>query len=1366
MQDKNILILHLKSGLAFLVFFIVFALSVHAQVNADEYRKTIEMADSYFSKGDYINAKASYQIAVRLAPEEQYPKDRLQQSLDMIKTQMYQNSLYTQKIELADDLLEKNDLQAALKTYQEALAILPGDRYATGKIQEINNNIAGAKVTDENYQKSIFKGDQLFKDGNLEGALAEYKNASSFKPSETYPKEKIAQLEKTLAERKNIAGTYESLMQKAELDISHNKYDSAIVNLEAALRLKPEDNQTKAKLAETQKLKADWDSYSRLINTADSLYISKDFEEAKLKYQQAEAIKPADEYPKRMVEKIDIALMDIAKADRSSYEVTIALADKLFNEQDYERAIVEYNNALRFKPDETYAKQRISDINNALNLRKSQEDAYRQSIAKADKLYNEQQFEEARDEYNKASGIKPLEQYPKVKVDEINTMLSKLASQKNVYDNLIKGADRLFFSDEYVEAREQYRQACDIFPKEQYPKDQITMINEILGIRDKYDKSVTRADLLLKNKNYDEALLEYRNAASISPKEQYPVQKIKELEAIIAYNAKPQTQLKTDDKKVVSDEDNAMTEQEYQEALAAYQKDKVYEVDADSAGLAALASAEEQYDAIIGKADSLLQAKDYQEALTEYQSAVKINPGELYAHGKIEGINKILADIAAKEAADKQKAMLAQKQQEEALAKQQQEALAKQQQEEALAKQQQEALAKQQQEALAKQQQEEALARQKQEALDKQYADVISTADKALQAKDYQKALTAYQSAQNLKPMETYAPGKITEINGTLADIAAKEEADKKQALLEQQKEEEAKQQALLAQQQQADLDKQYAEAISTADKALQAKDYQKALTAYQSAQNLKPMETYAPGKITEINATLADIAAKEEADKKQALLEQQKEEEAKKQALLIQQQQAALDKQYADAISTADKALQVKDYQKALTAYQSAQNLKPMETYAPGKVNEINGILADIAAKDALEKQQEALDKQYADVIKTADASFSSKDYKNALTAYQSALNLKPEMPYVKGKIDEINGILGEVAAKEALDKHYAEVISGADMALQAKDYDKALTGYQAASNLKPGESYPKQKISEVEVAKEEIRKQEETDNKYNNIIAGADDLMKKEQYDEAKVAYQEALAVKPSENLPNQKIAEINQKLVLKAAAQDLAYQAAITQADAYIEKQDFESAKAQYEKAAALKPGESYPKEQIKIADAQIIKKKQLIQEEYNKAIVDADKYYSQKIYDNALESYRASSALKPDESYPKEMAGKILKLLGERSIVQINKDPLVIASNTEHKFTFISVPVKDRKSNYIFFRAKNVSNKEYKLIISYGKDQVKNGGFVVKVPAGQDIYEFIVRISAQYKWFSDDNNWITFYPEGGDFEVSLMQISYSD
>ena len=88
------------------------------------------------------------------------------------------------------------------------------------------------------------------------------------------------------------------------------------------------------------------------------------------------------------------------------------------------------------------------------------------------------------------------------------------------------------------------------------------------------------------------------------------------------------------------------------------------------------------------------------------------------------------------------------------------------------------------------------------------------------------------------------------------------------------------------------------------------------------------------------------------------------------------------------------------------------------------------------------------------------------------------------------------------------------------------------------------------------------------------------------------------------------------------------------------------------------------------------------------------------------------------------------------------------------------------MKDRKSNYIFFKATSKTEDSYKVIISFGSGGAKNGGMVLRVPRNIGSSDFIVRISAQYKWFSEDNDWITFYPEGGDIEVSLVQISYSD
>ncbi|MDX9907813.1 MAG: hypothetical protein RBS55_14605, partial [Bacteroidales bacterium] len=264
----------------------------------------------------------------------------------------------------------------------------------------------------------------------------------------------------------------------------------------------------------------------------------------------------------------------------------------------------------------------------------------------------------------------------------------------------------------------------------------------------------------------------------------------------------------------------------------------------------------------------------------------------------------------------------------------------------------------------------------------------------------------------------------------------------------------------------------------------------------------------------------------------------------------------------------------------------------------------------------------------------------------------------------------------------------------------------------------------------------------------------------------EESRTAYLEASAIKPEEEMPKQQIREIDRQIKERVAELDLAYQVAISKGDNFFGLQDFESARMQFTRALELKPNEAYPAEKLRLADLEIAKKQKLIQEEYDRTIIEADKYFAAKTYDRALELFRKAAALKPDMDYPQEMAGRILKLLSERSIVQINTNPVAIASNTTHKFNFSPVPVKDRKSNYIYFKARNVSGNEFKLIISYGKDQAKNGGVVVKVPAGEDVIDYLVRISAQYKWFSEDNNWITVYPEGGECELSLMQVSYSD
>jgi hypothetical protein len=61
------------------------------------------------------------------------------------------------------------------------------------------------------------------------------------------------------------------------------------------------------------------------------------------------------------------------------------------------------------------------------------------------------------------------------------------------------------------------------------------------------------------------------------------------------------------------------------------------------------------------------------------------------------------------------------------------------------------------------------------------------------------------------------------------------------------------------------------------------------------------------------------------------------------------------------------------------------------------------------------------------------------------------------------------------------------------------------------------------------------------------------------------------------------------------------------------------------------------------------------------------------------------------------------------------------------------------------------------------LNYGKGDAKNGGFVINIPDSDGQRDYIVKVGGQYKWFSEDNNWISLQPEGGSAEVSLIQIS---
>jgi len=1414
----------------------------------EAYNKAIILADNAFKAVQYTDAIKSYRDALAIKPEQTYPKDRIREIEAIMARIAKAQADYDQYITLADSFYIDKKYLKARENYLMATAVKPAEAYPKEMLAKADKMLTGqeaamAKALDEQYTATLSNADKLFADNSYEPARAEYLKASNLKPAEQYPKDKIAEIGKIFENAmKDKEEQYKTVVAAADKAFTNKVYDISKAEYQRALTIKPTEAYPKTRIAEIDKLvaalalvKAADARYANSIGKADSLFTILAYQEAKAEFQNALRMKPSEVYPKDKIAEINSILADREKQKQkdAQYNALITKADNLFNGKSYLLAKTEYTNASGVKPAETYPKERILEIAKILNDQAEQkaiDDRYLAAIATADKLLASKTYDQARTGYEQANLIKPAEQYPKDKIAEIEKALAALAAQHSLdenYKSIIDRADGFLAAKTYATAKKEYEAALALKPNEQYPKQKISEIDaqlaaiaQLQALDDSYASTIAKADKLLANKSWEAALAEYQGAAKLKPNEEYPKNKISEITIVLADLEKQKSLdaqytgwiAKAD--KSFGDKSYAQSKTEYTNALSlkpqeSYPKDQIALIDKALADLAAIKALNDKYAATISAADKLLQSKSYEPAKSEYQNALAIKPGEPYPAGKIADIEKILADLAAARSLDENYAaaiasadkLLADKRYESAKSEYQKAAALKPQE-------------KYPQSKIA-----EidfiltAIANQK--ALDEEYAGLIASGDKFLSEKDYLQAKTQFQSALKLKSGEQYPKDKITDIDKTLAELARLKDIDDRYSafiaegdkLLAEKSYSSAKSSfqnalglkpkeiypkdkiaeidaTLAALASAKALDDQYAGKISSADKLLAAKSYDQAKAEYQTALKLKPSETYPTDKINEIARILDDIAALKaleenykvtigkadqlllsksyelsKAEYEKALTIKPAEQYPKSKiaeidlALAAIARQKALDDEYAGYVANGDKYLNEKSFEQAKTEYQKAIALKASEQYPKTKLSETEKALAEIA-------RLKALDDQYAAAIGQADKLLSEKSYDQAKLAYNNALTIKPSEQYPKDKIAEIGVILDANAKQKALDEQYKLSVSKADQLLAEKSYVPAKTEYSNALNLKPAEQYPKDKISEIDAALAVIKAREDA---YNASISAADKLLSEKKFEESRLEYQNSLTIKPSATYPKDKISEIN-RLLEELMGKQKYYEKIVADADNALKEKDYLKAKEGYQQALGVLPEQTYPQTQINIITARMDSLYRANKTVYDKAVSDGDRYYNNYEFDKAVDAYTEASNYLPMEKYPREMIVKIRRTIAENAIADVLKSTVVITSNSEKQFSFTPVNIASRKNNFVYIKIKNLSGKPFNVLMRYGKDKQANGGVVLKnLNIDGKVIERLVSVRDQDLWSREDNNWISLYPQGGDIEVSFIQVS---
>lgn len=763
------------------------------------------------------------------------------------------------------------------------------------------------------YNEAIKRGEELFKENKLEEALKQFEAAAFLKPKELYPQKKIAEIDALLKAKKN-----ETLAQ--------NETD---------------------------------EQYNNLITAADNFRDKKQYSEALAKYRAALRVKN-EQYPKDEVAKIEKIVNETAANERREREYleAISAADAAMSAKQYDIAVKKYNEALVIKAEEKYPKDQIGIAEKelkALAESKEKQAQYDEAVKEGGLLFTQSKFQEAKEKYVIANGLKPSESLPKERIKMCDEQLAKLAESKKLEEEinaLFEQGQVSIDKKDYTAAKTTYKKILGLDPKKNLAQIKLDEIDRLIKADEdaknaeaNFAKFVKMGDDAAIKEDFASAKQHY--GAALEIKEDAVVKE--KYNAVVANMANKEAKILVANKyeEIMKEGKELFDANELDKAKAKFQmaatiddtkqepKTKLAEIDAL---LNKNAEADKKYRALIDKGDELVKEKKYLEAIKQFDGASEMRPSET--------------------------------------------------------------------EPKEKSQEAARLSRESLDDENRQFERIIEAARENIDKKDFTKAKDLVNRAITTRP-----PNKRPEDSrpeDMLREINALEKTEK-----------------------------EYNGLISSAEKAATAKDYKNAIDLFSDASKLRPDESLPKERIAaleeELNSTM-NAAQKE--------------------------------KSFQESYTKGLSEMKIKSYEMALESFKKAQSIKPEDQNVKDKISEVEQLLDEIAKANASDSERKlTVDR----LIKEANTFFEKRDWSQAKNKYSEVVILDPEQPFSQARIKECDARLKEEMDAVA-DKEYKELIASADNNFEKKDFLRSKELFEKANSTRPSDPYPVQKLAELE--------------------------------------------------------------------------------------------------------------------------------------------------------------------------------------------------------------------------------------------------------------------------------------------------------
>ncbi|MDB5246235.1 MAG: hypothetical protein JWQ40_629 [Segetibacter sp.] len=387
--------------------------------------------------------------------------------------------------------------------------------------------------------------------------------------------------------------------------------------------------------------------------------------------------------------------------------------------------------------------------------------------------------------------------------------------------------------------------------------------------------------------------------------------------------------------------------------------------------------------------------------------------------------------------------------------------------------------------------------------LDEKTNGIRTAADNAFNAKQYEEAAGKYKQVLELKHDDLYSNNQLALIQKIKAESLLLANQEKEKAAHREQEE-------------------KINGVKERAGKAFNEKRYDDAISEYNQVLAANPNDVLAKGRIETIQKL-----------KEQEVLARKQEKENNDR-----------EENFKTYIKSGDKAFENQEFDVARAAYLEAKGIKTNDPELEKKIKITND---KILSKESEEEYKTALD--------LGDEAQKAGDFERAKAELTKASKMFPQRTFPLERIKEINKIVDDLAKQKIAEKekeakefqnntNYFSTVAKADKAFEINDYVNAKTYYSIAASLKPTESYPKDKLTEVQVLLENTAKAKkakadsaaaaaEINTKYIAALKKGSSALTKKDYAIAKIGYLEAAEFKPAEQEPKIKLEFIEKQL-----------------------------------------------------------------------------------------------------------------------------------------------------------------------------------------------------------------------------------------